>query len=200
MNRYVTGTSIKRLREGKGLTQADLAALLDVSDKTVSKWETGKGYPDITLLEPLARTLGVTVAELLSGNAVQNTNVSANMARVKFYVCPVCGNILVSSGEAAVGCHGIELHPLEAEEPNEQHPVRVERIEDELFVQVDHPMTKQHFISFIAAVSPGRVQLVKAYPESTAQTRFKIDAIRAIYYYCNRHGLFMVRPRPRRRA
>lgn len=198
MNQYVTGASIKELREQKRLTQADLAQMLSVSDKAVSKWETGKGYPDITLLEPLAQALGVSVAELLSGNTVQNTNVSANMARSKFYVCPVCGNVLVSAGEAAVSCHGIELAPLEAEEPDEQHAIQVERVEDELFVHVEHPMTKQHFISFIAAVSPGRVQLVKTYPESEAQTRFKIDCIRTIYFYCNRDGLFQLRPKLRR--
>lgn len=198
MNQYVTGASIKKLREQKRLTQAELAALLAVSDKAVSKWETGKGYPDITLLEPLAQALGVSVAELLSGNTVQNTNVSANMARSKFYVCPVCGNVLVSAGEAAVSCHGIELAPLEAEEPDEQHAIQVERVEDELFVHVEHPMTKQHFISFIAAVSPGRIQLVKTYPESEAQTRFKIDCIRTIYFYCNRDGLFQLRPKLRR--
>lgn len=198
MNQYVTGASIKKLREQKRLTQADLAQMLSVSDKAVSKWETGKGYPDITLLEPLAQALGVSVAELLSGNTVQNTNVSANMARSKFYVCPVCGNVLVSAGEAAVSCHGIELAPLEAEEPDEQHSATVERVEDELHVHIEHPMTKQHFISFIAAVSPGRIQLVKTYPESEAQTRFKIDCIRTIYFYCNRDGLFQLRPKLRR--
>lgn len=194
MNQYVTGATIKELRERKRMTQAELAAVLAVSDKAVSKWETGKGYPDITLLEPLAQALGVSVTELLSGNTVRNTNMSANMARCKFYVCPVCGNIIVGTGEAAISCHGIELAPLEAEAPDESHAISVERVEDELFVQVEHPMTKTHYISFIAAVSPGRVQLVKTYPESNAETRFKIDCIRTIYAYCNRDGLFKVMP------
>lgn len=200
MNQYVTGATIRELRERKKLTQADLAAMLAVSDKAVSKWETGKGYPDITLLEPLGQALGVSVAELISGNAVRNTNVSANMARCKFYVCPVCGNVLVSTGEASISCHGVELSPLEAEEPDECHAIRAERVEDELFVQVEHPMTKTHYISFIASVSPSRVQLVKTYPESDAQTRFKIDGIRAIYAYCNKDGLFKTLPPARRPA
>lgn len=190
MNQYVTGAAIKELREQKKLTQADLAAKLAVSDKAVSKWETGKGYPDITLLEPLAQALGVSIAELISGNAVVNTNVSANMARCKFHVCPVCGNVMVSTGEAAISCHGVELVPLEAEEPDERHAIRVSRVKDELFVQVEHPMTKLHYISFIAAVSPGRVQLVKTYPESDAEARFKIDQVSALYVYCNKDGLF----------
>ena len=94
MNQYVTGAVIKELREKNKLTQLELADKLNVSDKTVSKWETGKGYPDITLLEPIAEAFGVSVTELISGKAISNVNVSANMLRSKFYVCPVCGNIL----------------------------------------------------------------------------------------------------------
>lgn len=194
MNQYVTGTTIKELRERKHLTQADLARELAVSDKAVSKWETGKGYPDITLLEPLAQVLGVSITELISGNTVSNTNVSANMTRSKFYVCPVCGNIIVATGEASISCHGVSLIPLETEEPDEHHAITVERSDGELYARIQHPMTKQHYISFIAAISPNRVQLVKTYPESNAEARFKIDYVRAIYYYCNKDGLFRVRP------
>ncbi len=190
MNQYVTGAAIKGLREQMKLTQADLAEKLAVSDKAVSKWETGKGYPDITLLEPLAQVLDVSIAELVSGNTVVNTNVSANMARCKFYVCPVCGNVLVSTGEAAISCHGVELVSLEAETPDERHALSVNRVEDELFVRIEHPMTKLHYISFIAAVSPDRVQMVKTYPESGAEARFKIDQVSALYAYCNKDGLF----------
>ncbi|MBR4073864.1 MAG: helix-turn-helix transcriptional regulator, partial [Firmicutes bacterium] len=92
MNQYVTGAVIRELREKNHMTQWELAEKLCVSDKTVSKWETAKGYPDITLLDPIAKVFGVSVAELMSGNAVNNVNVSANMMRSKFYVCPVCGN------------------------------------------------------------------------------------------------------------
>ena len=190
MNQYVTGAAIKELRERKRMTQADLARALTVSDKAVSKWETGKGYPDITLLEPLARTLDVSIAELISGTTVVNTNVSANMARCKFHVCPVCGNVITSTGEASISCHGVELSPLEAEEPDGGHAMQVERVEDELFVRVEHPMTKLHHISFLAAVSPDRVQLVKLYPESGAEARFKPDSVSAVYAYCNKDGLF----------
>ena len=107
MNQYVTGAMIKSLREKCKLTQLQLADRLGVSDKTVSKWETGKGYPDITLLEPIADALSVSVAELLSGNTVCNSNVSANVMRSRFYICPVCGNIIHSMGEAGVHCHSV---------------------------------------------------------------------------------------------
>ena len=85
MNPYVTGAVIKELREKHHMTQAELAEILCVSDKTVSKWETAKGYPDISLLEPVAKVFGVSIAELISGNAISNVNVSANMLRSKFY-------------------------------------------------------------------------------------------------------------------
>ena len=71
MNQYVTGTTIKELREKNKITQVQLAEKLGVSDKTVSKWETGKGYPDITPLEPIADALRVSVAELITGNPVR---------------------------------------------------------------------------------------------------------------------------------
>ena len=70
MNQYVTGAVIKELREKNNVTQLQLADKLGVSDKTISKWETGKGYPDITLLDPIANALSVSVAELISGNTV----------------------------------------------------------------------------------------------------------------------------------
>ena len=190
MNPYVTGEAIRLLREKNKYTQAELADQLCVSDKTVSKWETGKGYPDITLLEPLANALSVSVAELLSGSTISNGNVSANMLRSVFYVCPVCGNVVHSMGEAAVHCHGVLLRPAEAEEADEKHELTVGQVEDEFFVTVRHDMTKQHYISFIAAVSSDRLQLVKLYPEGDAAARFKMAGVRRFYYYCNRDGLF----------
>ena len=109
MNQYVTGAVIKELREKNHMTQAEIAEQLCVSDKTISKWETGKGYPDISLLEPLAKELNVSITELIAGNTVSNSNVSANMLRSKFYVCPVCGNVIHSMGEAVIHCHGKAL-------------------------------------------------------------------------------------------
>ena len=192
MNQYVTGAVIRELREKKQLTQAELAEKLNVSDKTVSKWETAKGYPDISLLEPIAQVFGVSIAELISGNAVQNGNVSANMLRSKFYVCPVCGNVIHSMGEAVIHCHGILLAPCQAEETDETHKIFIEKVEDEYYVRIEHDMTKQHFISFIAAVSSDRIQMVKLYPEENAEARFQINGVKQILFYCNRDGLFSI--------
>lgn len=190
MDQYVTGAVIRQLRESNQLTQAELAEKLGVSDKTISKWETAKGYPDISLLEPLAQIFKISIAELFSGNAIKNGNISANMLRSKFYVCPVCGNCIHTMGETVVHCHGILLTPCQPEEVDENHIVTVEQIEDEYFVRVDHAMTKTHHISFIAALSSDKVQMLKLYPEGNAEARFKINGVRKILFYCNRDGLF----------
>ncbi len=192
MDRYVTGAVIRRLREKKKITQEELAGTIHVSGKAVSKWETGQGFPDISLLEPLAQALDISVIELLSGEDIRNTNRSFKMESGKFYVCPVCGNVIIATGETVVSCCGITLPPLEAEPADEEHAIRKEIAEDEFFVSVDHPMTKEHYISFLAAVSDFGVQLVKLYPEGNAEARFKIDRVKTLYAYCNRHGLFRV--------
>ena len=192
MNQYVTGAVIRELREKKNLTQAELAEKLCVSDKTISKWETAKGYPDISLLEPIARVFGVSITELISGNAVINANVSSNMLRSKFYVCPVCGNIVHSMGEAVLHCHGVLLTPCQAEETDETHKIFMEKVEDEYYVRIEHDMTKKHYISFIAAVSSDRIQMVKLYPEGNAEARFQINGVKQILFYCNRDGLFSI--------
>ena len=194
MNQYITGAVIRELREKKHLTQAELAEALKVSDKTVSKWETGRGYPDITLLEPIAETFGISVLELLSGNTVRNMNVSSNMMRSMFYVCPVCGNVFHSMGEAVINCHGVSLKPCEAEETDENHMIFIEKSDNEYYVRIEHDMTKQHYISFIAALSPDTLQMVKLYPEGNAEARFRMSGVKRFFFYCNRDGLFRMDP------
>lgn len=207
MDNYVTGAVIRALREKQNMTQEELAQKICVTGKAVSKWETGRGFPDIGLLENLGKALGVSVIELLSGESITNRNKACNMARGNFYVCPVCGNIIHTTGEAVISCCGITLpalepEPLEAENPEaepleaetieavEGHAISIERIEDEYFVSLNHPMTKDHYISFLAALSDQGLQLVKLYPEGPAQARFKIAGVRRIYACCRLHGLF----------
>ena len=193
MDHYITGTTIKRLRETRGLTQVELGTQVGVSSKTVSKWETAKGLPDVSLLEPLAGALGISVLELMSGETITNRNRSGNLLRCKFYVCPVCGNIIHTMGETLVSCCGITLPACEAEEIDDAHAVIVEPVEDEYFLTVEHPMEKSHFISFLAFVTTDRMQLVKLYPEGNAQTRMHLRGRGILYLYCNRHGLMKKR-------
>ena len=97
-------------------------------------------------------------------------------------------------GETVINCHGVLLSAETPEQTDESHRVSVERIEDEYYVQVKHDMTKQHYISFIAAMSSDGLQMVKLYPEGNAEARFKIRGVRRILFYCNRDGLFSVEP------
>lgn len=187
MNGYISGGVIRALREQRHLTQRELGDRLCVSDKAVSKWENGRGLPDITLLEPLAAELGVSVAELLAGEQVVNRNRSGNLKKLCLYVCPVCGNVLTALGEASISCCGVALPALEPEEDG--HEIQVERIEHEFYVTLDHPMTKEHYISFLALVNSDRLALIKLYPEQDCAARFSMQGHGILYAYCNHHGL-----------
>ena len=190
---YVQNETIRLLRERKGLTQKQLADTLCISDKTVSKWETGKGLPDISLLEDLARALGVSLTELMTGELMTNQNRSANLRRMGFYVCPVCGNIITAVGQGSFSCCGITLPVQEAQPADEDHALTITPVEDEICVTMAHPMTKSHYISFVAWVSNDRAELVKLYPEQDVTVRFKKRGHGTVYAFCNRDGLFMQR-------
>lgn len=193
MDTYITGATIKKLREEKGLTQLQLAESLGVTPKAVSKWETAKGLPDISLVEPLSKTLGVSVMELMSGETVINKNLSSNILFSKFYVCPVCGNVIHTTGATVISCCGITLPALEADEVDEWHEISIENVEDEKFITVSHDMTKSHYISFIAYVTSDKIHFVKLYPEGNAETRMQFRGRGFLYIYCNRHGLMKMK-------
>lgn len=187
---YVTGKAIKELRQKSKLTQKELAEKIGVSDKAVSKWETERGLPDIAVIEDLAKVLGVSIAELLAGDYKQNENRSANMKKMHFYICPVCGNVITSIGEGAFSCCGISLLDAETEECDNSHLIKIATVEDEYFVTLDHPMSKKHYISFIAYVTSDSIEFAKLYPEQNISVRFKKKGHGIIYAYCNKHGMF----------
>ena len=191
MNGYITGGTIRRLREARRLTQVQLADLLNVSGKTISKWETARGLPDISLLEPLAKALGISVPELLSGEQIINANRSANLLRSALYVCPICGNVIHACGAAAISCCGVSLPPLEAEDPDDRHCAQIDADSDgEYFFSVPHEMSKEHYVSFVIYQTPDRFELRKLYPEGPCEARFFPRGGGIFYWYCNRHGLF----------
>ena len=190
MNNYITGATIKMLREKQQLTQSQLADKLCVSDKTISKWETGKGFPDISLLEPLASLLRVSLPELLSGEQIINQNRSVNILKSNIYVCPICGNILHTTGSAMVSCCGVILPPQEAEEADEAHQVICQKIDDEYRVSINHPMTKEHHIAFLAFAAGDRVQMIRQYPEWDLSVRIPARGHGMLLWYCTQHGLF----------
>lgn len=188
---YINGKIIKELRERKNLTQKQLGEIISVSDKTVSKWETEKGLPDITLIEPLAAALGVSVAELLSGESIVNKNRAGNIRKTKFYVCPVCGNVITALGEGAFSCCGIKLPALSAEKASEGS-FKIERPENDIFIRFEHPMTKEHYISFAAYITYCGITVKKLYPEQEPEIRFPFSGKGKVFFFCNRDGLFEV--------
>lgn len=185
-----TGRLIRDLRKEKGLTQKELAALLMVSDKAVSKWERGFGCPDISLLNQLSLVFNVNVECILAGDLNPRETDGGNMKRIKFYLCPVCGNVITSTTEAELSCCGRKLSPLEPKPLDPAHQPKVEQIENDFFITFDHEMSKQHFLVFAALVTSDRVQLVKLYPEQNPQIRLPFTRGGKFFICCNAHGLY----------
>ena len=144
MNQYVTGTMIRHLRESRDLTQHQLAEKISVSDKAISKWETGHGFPDISTLSALADIFGVSERTLLSGSLEPNSKNTGNIKRIKFYVCPSCGGFIQAVGNSQVICCGKQLEPLKAKKSDEEHVLKILEIEGDYYIEIAHEMTKEH--------------------------------------------------------
>ena len=185
------GALIQRLRRENGMTQKALADALHISDRTVSKWERGAGCPDVSLLGGLSAVLKVDMEKILKGDLEQNAVDGGNMKKIKFYVCPDCGIILFCTGENEISCCGRKLAPLARQEEDSGHSIQVEEIEDDFYVTLQHEMSKQHYITFIAYASYDRVLFIKLYPEQAAQARFPKMHGGVLYACCNKHGLII---------
>mgnify|MGYP003415355910 FL=1 len=185
------GKLILDLRKEKNLTQKQLATKLNISDKTISKWERGLGCPDVSLLHELSDVLSVNIEKILLGDLESNTVDGGNMKKIKFYVCPNCGNIMTSTGESEIFCCGRKLEPLKAKVSDEKHQLQVDVMEDEFYITFTHEMTKAHYISFIAYVACDRVLMIRLYPEQSGEVHFPKLRGGKTYYYCNQHGLWM---------
>ena len=184
------GKLLKLLRQSKGMTQKDVADCLGVLPKTVSKWETGHGFPDISYIAELSEILGVSTDTLLSGELVKNIEEVGNMKNFKFYVCPHCTSLMQGTGSAQVVCCGELLEPLAVRERDAEHEIVVSQTDNEFYITINHEMTKEHYIAFVAYVSFDRVMTVRLYPEQDSSVHFPKMHGGKIYYYCSRHGLF----------
>ena len=190
MNLKKTGEILVRLRKEKGMTQKQAAAVLQVSDRTVSKWERGAGLPDVSLWKGISSLYGVEIEKILEGDLQEKGMETGNMKRIKFYRCEHCGNILWSMGGGEISCCGRKLLPLEAQDMDELHEVKAEEIGSEYYISFSHEMKKEHFISFAALVSWDRVTVVKLYPEQAGELYLPRQRRGEIYLCCNEHGLF----------
>lgn len=183
------GNLIYFLRKEKGMTQKQLADTMNISDKTISKWERGLGCPDVSILTELSSLLGVNIEKILTGELNPNDYVGGNMKKIKFYVCPECDNIITSTGTVSISCCGRKLNELEPVKAEENHALKLETIEYEWFITTDHTMTKDHYISFVAFVTGDKILMAKQYPEWPIQLRFQKFGHGKLYSYCTKHGL-----------
>jgi len=190
MDQVKTGALIRALRIQQGLTQKALAGAIGVGDKAVSKWERGLGCPDVSLLPELSKVLGVGLEALLSGQLDANDQERGNMKKLRFYVCPDCGNLITAAVEAGVSCCGKTLLPLEPQKAENGDKLSVEKIDDSWFISSAHPMTKEHYVSFVALLTGDSLILRRLYPEWDLQTRLPCVSHGILLWYCTRHGLF----------
>jgi len=184
------GKMLYQLRKEKAMTQKQVADLMNISDKTISKWERGLGCPDLPLLPELSQIFGVNIEEILSGQVILNETVGGNMKKLKIYVCPQCGNLITTSGDANISCCSKKLGALEAVKASPEHQLMIELVENELYVSSTHEMSKEHYISFVVYVTGDKVLIVKQYPEWNLSFRFPKLGHGKIYLYCSNHGLF----------
>ncbi len=184
------GKLIYSLRKERNLTQQKLAEYMNISDKAISKWERGLGCPDISLLPELSNIFGVNLENLLAGELDANDLVGGNMKKLKFYVCPSCGNLLTGTTEAAISCCGKKLPVLVPQKAMDTEKLTVEIIENEFFITTEHEMSKEHYITFIALLTGDSIMLRKQYPEWNIQTRIPCFGHGMLMWHCTNHGLF----------
>ena len=190
MDNAKIGRLIYSLRKENNMTQLQLARLLNVSDKAVSKWERGLGRPDLSLLPQLSKVFNVDIEKLLSGQLDTNKTLAGNMRKTQFYVCPVCGNIITAMADVNITCCGKKLTALPLQKADETQYLDIEKIENEYFVSSYHPMERQHYISFVALLSADGVILRKLYPQWDLQCRLPFVRRARLVWYCTQHGLF----------
>ena len=200
MNLSKNGKLLCDLRKAKGMTQKQVADKLGVVPKTVSKWETGHGFPDVSTVSALADILGVSEKTILSGDLELNLEEAGNMKRTKFYVCTCCGSFMQGIGNSQVICCGKQLEALKAVSADTKHTINISEIEDDYYIEFNHEMTKEHYISFVSYVRFDRVLTVRLYPEQDSAVRFPKMRGGKFYFYCNNHGLFEYEMQSRRKA
>ncbi len=184
------GELIRKLRKEAGLTQRELADRLCVTDKAVSKWERGMGCPDISMLGALCSELRVDIESFLNGMLPSRPKEGGNMKRMRFAICPICGNILTASASAEASCCGRKLDWLSPAPADEQHLPGMEKTDGDLCFTFPHPMTKEHHLNFAALITFDRMVYVRLYPEQAVLVRFPYVRMGTLVFGCTQHGLF----------
>ena len=184
------GKLLSNLRKAKGMTQKQVADRLGVLPKTVSKWETGKGFPDISVISALSDVLGVSEKILLSGNLTKNITDTGNIGRTRFYVCPECMSVMQGTGKCEIICCGKPVKASESKEADGNHIIKISEIENDFCIEFNHEMTKDHYINFVSYTGSDRILTIRLHPEQNPLVRFPKMYRGKLYFYCNKHGLF----------
>lgn len=190
MDNVKIGNLICRLRKENHMTQLQLAERMHISDKAVSKWERGNGCPDVSLLPELSRIFGVDLEKLLSGELNANDILGGNMKKMKFYICPDCGNVITAMTDTTISCCGKKLQAIEPKKAEGEEKLSVEVIENNYYISSEHEMVRDHYISFVALLTSDTMMLRKQYPEWGLQVRIPVFAHGRLLWYCSKHGLF----------
>ena len=112
---------------------------------------------------------------------------------LKLKKCTICGRTSEVEENENMMCCGKEMEdiiPNTVECAVEKHIPTYDKVEDEIFVKVNHVMEKEHFIEWIALVTDNKEEMITLYPEQNAEVRFKYIPNSTLYAYCNKHGLW----------
>lgn len=153
--------------------------------------QEGQGLPDVSLLGRLSELFSVDIEKILSGDLERNSTDGGNMKRTKFYVCPLCGNITTTAGEAQVSCCGRKVSPLTPKPCDDEHKVNVEIIENDYYITFSHEMLKEHYLNFIAFVGYDRMLFIRLYPEQNGEVCMPRLRGGKLYIGCSNHGLWV---------
>ena len=190
MDNIKTGALIRRLRKEHNMTQLQLAQKLNISDKAVSKWERGLGSPDVSLLSELSEIFCVDISNILSGELKKSDPKTADMKKMKFFICPHCGNLITSFVSPYVSCCGRTLSEIIPVKAPEEEKLTVEIIENDYFISSSHEMSKEHYITFVALITTDTLILKKQYPEWDLRARIPRIGHGRIVWHCSKDGLF----------
>lgn len=192
MNCEQTGQTIRRLRTEKGFTQKELADKMNISDKTVSKWERGLGCPDISVIKELAEIFSVSCETILTGNIESNEPKESSMKNNKYYICPECGSISVCTGNAEIICCSRKLQPLTPVKADESEKLTAEKVEYDWYISSDHPMSKDDYIPFAVYVTGDKMTFYKLYPEWNLSFRIPCAEHGTLMWYERSKGLLFM--------
>ncbi len=190
MDNMKIGKLIKSIRIDKSLTQKQLADIIGISDKAVSKWERGNGAPDLSLLSALANALEISIEDLLSGDVRSSELIGGNMKKSKYYICSNCKNFTISTGDIEVSCCGKSLKEMDVRKAESDQKLNVEVIENDWYITSSHPMTKDHYISMICFATSEKIEVVKTYPEWNLNIRIPKSGRGLLLWSCTKHGMY----------